>query len=77
MLIPEHPEWEQQDQDSKHHQGLQAFAQHLGAQFDGAQAIVKKGPGVVAQRMSDLAGKIHDGAAKRRIDLQKIIAGKF
>jgi phospholipase C len=70
VLIPEHPEWEQQDQDSKYHQGLQAFAQRVASQLEGIQ----KQPADLARRMSDLAVRISSDAAQRRIDLQKITA---
>ena len=72
QLIPEHPEWEQQDHDSLHHQGMQAFAQHLGDLMDGIGAKTLQQQKPLAERMSDIADHVKAGALLGRLDVRKI-----
>ena len=71
-LMPDHPEWEQADNDSKHHQGLQAFAQHLTA---GPGGGIAAGAATVEQQMSSAAERVRAGILKPPIELNKL-AGK-
>ena len=75
-LIPDHPEWEQAANNSLHHQGLEAFAQHLQNQLQQTNAQLQKQSVTVAQRMTDLAGQIRTGVLKWPLQAHKISVGQ-
>jgi phospholipase C len=76
QLMPDHPEWEQKDNDSKHHQGLQAFAEHLGEQVDGIGKFLQQGA-PVAKRVANIADQIKAGALQGRFDAARVAGGKL
>jgi phospholipase C len=56
VLVPEKPEWDMQD-DSGHHDALQAFAHHLETLMGGVRAPAA----TTSERMSNLADRIRNG----------------